>query len=554
MNMIEIICTNCDVKKEYPIGTTMSDIAADMQICSKYPILGVMVNNKLKELNYQVFRPKTIQFIDITHHIGIRMYIRSLAFVLYKAIKDIYPTAVLSIEHSISKGWYCEVSNSHLFLDATTIALIKKRMQEIIDMDLPFVRKEILTTEAIKIFEENAHHDKLLLFKTRNQLYSSVYHLEDAVNYFYGYLVPSTGYLKKFNVVQYFNGLLLQVPKQKHPEELDEIVVQNKMFKIFREHKKWCEILEVPYVGSLNTAVIEKRDYELIQISEALHEKKIAKIADNIFKKRNEARLILIAGPSSSGKTTFSMRLSVELRVLGFKTVQISLDNYFINRDFTPKDEFGDYDFECIEALDIEQFNRDLLELMDGNTVEIPRFDFITGKRYYNNTKLKLAKDSLIIVEGIHGLNPKLTHLIEEKMKYRIFVSALTQLAIDKQNPIPTTDNRLIRRIVRDYRNRGYSALDTLKRWESVRKGEDQNIFPYQENADIMFNSALLYELGVLKTFAEPILKVVPENMPEYAEAVRLLKFISYFLPISEREIPPTSILREFLGGSSFVY
>ncbi len=554
MKMIEIICINCDARKQYPIGTTISDIALDMQICSKQPILGVLVNNKLKEMNYQVFKPKTIQFIDITHHIGIKMYIRSLAFVLYKAIKDIHPSAVLSIEHSISKGWYCEISNSHLFLDAITIGLIKKRMQEIIELDIPFIRKEILTTEAITLFEENGLYDKVLLFKTRNQLYSSVYHLDDTINYLYGYLVPSTGYLKKFNVVQYFNGLLLQVPKQKQPDEIDELVVQNKLFKIFREHKKWCEILEVPFVGSLNTAVIEKRDYELIQISEALHEKKIAKIADNIFKRRNETRLILISGPSSSGKTTFSMRLSVELRVLGFKTVQISLDNYFINREFTPKDEFGDYDFECIEALDIEQFNKDLLELMDGKSVEIPRFDFITGKRYYNNTILKLAKDSLIIVEGIHGLNPKLTHLIEEKMKYRIFVSALTQLAIDKQNPIPTTDNRLIRRIVRDYRNRGYSALDTLKRWESVRKGEELNIFPYQENADMMFNSALLYELGVLKTFAEPILRVVPENMPEYAEAVRLQKFISYFLPISERDIPPTSILREFLGGSSFVY
>lgn len=552
--MIEIICTNCDITKQYPIGTSLSEIASSMQICLKQPILGVLVNNKLKELNYQVFKPKTIHFIDITHHIGIRMYIRSLAFVLYKAIKDIHLTATLNIEHSISKGWYCEVTNSHLILDEPTIALIKNRMQEIIEQDLPFIRKEILTTKAIQLFEENGHDDKSLLFKTRNQLYSSVYYLDDCINYFYGYLIPSTAYLKQFNIVKYFNGLLLQVPNQKQPDEIDEILLQNKMFKIFHEHKKWCEILEVPYVGSLNKAVIEKRDNELIKISEALHEKKIAKIADNIFKKRNEAKLILISGPSSSGKTTFSLRLSIQLKVLGFKTLQISLDNYFLNREYTPRDENGEYDFECIEALDIEQFNHDLLELMSGKEIEIPKFDFTTGKRFYDNSRLKLTKDSLLIVEGIHGLNPKLTHLIEEKLKYKIFVSALTQLAIDKQNPIPTTDNRLIRRIVRDYRYRGYSALDTLKRWESVRKGEDQNIFPYQENADIMFNSALLYELGVLKTFAEPIIKVVPENMPEYAEAVRLLKFISYFLPISEREIPPTSILREFLGGSSFVY
>jgi len=552
--MVEIICKNCDVRKQYPIGTQISEIATDMQVCLKYPILAALVNNKLKELTYQVFKPKTIQFIDVTHHIGIRVYIRSLAFVLFKAIKEIHPSAELSIEHAVSKGWYCDISNSHLVLDVQTIALIKSKMQEIIDLDIPFIREEILTTEAIKLFENNGLYDKSILFKTRNQLYSSVYHLGDTVNYFYGYLVPSTGHLKKFNIVKYFNGILLQVPKQKHPDEIEEIVVQNKMFKIFREHKKWCEILEVPYVGSLNNAVIEKKDNEFIKISEALHEKKIAKIADNIFKRRNEARLILISGPSSSGKTTFSMRLSIQLRVLGFKTVQISLDNYFVNREFTPKDENGEYDFECIEALDIEQFNKDLLELMAGNEVEIPKFDFITGKRFYDNTKLKISKDSLIIVEGIHGLNTKLTHLIEEKLKYRIFVSALTQLAIDKQNPIPTTDNRLIRRIVRDYRTRGYSALETLRRWESVRKGEELNIFPYQENADTMFNSALLYELGVLKTFADPILKAVPENVPEFAEAVRLQKFISYFLPISEREIPPTSILREFLGGSSFLY
>ena len=554
MNIIEIICTNCDIKREYPIGTTLNEIAKDLQICLKQPILGVLVNNKLKELSYQVFKPKTIQFIDITHHIGIRVYIRSLAFVLYKAIKEIHPSATLNIEHSISKGWYCEVTNSHLILDDATIALIRNKMQEIVAKDIPFRRKEILTTEAIQLFENNNLTDKSQLFKTRNQLYSSVYLLEDTINYFYGYLVPSTGFLKKFNIVKYFNGLLLQVPKQKKPDEINEIVVQNKMFKIFREHKKWCEILEVPYVGSLNKAVIEKKDNELIQISEALHEKKIAKIADCIFKKRDEVKLILISGPSSSGKTTFSLRLSTQLKVLGFKTVQISLDNYFVNREHTPRDENGEYDFECIESLDVELFNNDLLKLIKGNEIRIPKFDFITGKRFYDNTMLKISKESLIIVEGIHGLNAKLTHLIEEKLKYRIFVSALTQLAIDKQNPIPTTDNRLIRRIVRDYRTRGYSALETLRRWESVRNGEELNIFPYQENADIMFNSALLYELGVLKTFAEPILKVVPENTPEYAEAVRLQKFISYFLPISEREIPPTSILREFLGGSSFVY
>jgi uridine kinase len=554
MTMIEIRCTNSNISKEYPVGTYLHEIADDLKICSKHTILGVLVNNKLKELNYQVFKPKTIQFIDISHPTGIRVYKRSLAFVLYKAIKDLFPTATLNIEHPISKGWYCEITNSHLIIDNPTIEQIKNRMQEIIDLNIPFQRKEIFTEDACQLFEENGLTDKVELFKTRNQLYSSVYYLGDTINYFYGYLLPSSGYITKFDIVKYFNGILLRVPKQFKPDELEDFVIQNKMFRIFREHKKWCEILEVPYVGSLNTAVIEKRATDLIKISEALHEKKIAKLADNIFKKRNEVKLILISGPSSSGKTTFSHRLSVQLKVLGFKTIQISLDNYFVNRENTPVDENGEYDFECIEALDIDEFNNNLIELMAGNEVEIPKFNFATGKRFYDNTKLKLSKNNLIVIEGIHGLNPKLTHLIEEKNKYKIFVSALTQLSIDKQNPIPTTDNRLIRRIVRDYRERGYNALDTLKRWESVRKGEDKNIFPYQENADTMFNSDLLYELGVLKTFAEPILKVVPENMPEYAEAVRLLKFISYFLPISEREIPPTSILREFLGGSSFIY
>jgi len=551
---IQIKCANNEIKKEYEIGVSLAEIAENIKPCLKYPILGALVNNKLKELNYQVFHPKTLQFIDVTHPIGLRMYIRSLAFLLYKVVKDLYPTSELSIEHTVSKCWFCEIEHLPVALDDTVIDNIKKRMLELVEADIPFEREELPTEDAIKIFEEEELHDKIELFKTRNQLYSSVYKLDNTVNYFYGFLVPSTGYLQWFDIVKYVEGLLVRVPKRKNPLELEEVKVEDKLFKIFREHKKWGVILDVPYVGSLNRAIAEKRATDLIKISEAHHEKLISKIAEAIFNKTEIVKLVLIAGPSSSGKTTFSKRLSIQLQVLGYKTVLISLDNYFVNRELTPKDENGDYDYESLRAIDVELFNNNLIDLMDGKEIKVPKFDFASGKQFYNHETLKITNNSLIIVEGIHGLNPGLTPLIDDKLKYKIFVSALTQIAIDKQNPIPTTDNRLIRRIVRDYRYRGYSALDTLRRWDSVRRGEDVNIFPYQENADIMFNSALIYELGVFKTFAEPIIKGVPENQPEYAEAVRLLKFFSYFKHISEREIPPTSIIREFLGGSSFVY
>ncbi len=551
---IQIKCANNEIKKEYEIGVSLAQIADDIKPCLKYPILGALVNNKLKELTYQVFHPKTIQFIDITHPIGLRMYIRSLAFLLYKVVKDLYPTSELNIEHTVSKCWFCEIERLPVALDETVINNIKQTMLELVEADIPFEREELPTEDAIKIFEREELHDKTELFKTRSQLYSSVYKLDNTVNYFYGFLVPSTGYLKWFDIIKYVEGLLVRVPKRSNPYELEDVKVEDKLFKIFREHKKWGVILDVPYVGSLNRAIAEKRATDLIKISEAHHEKLISKIAEAIYNKTEIVKLVLIAGPSSSGKTTFSKRLSIQLQVLGYKTVLISLDNYFVNRELTPKDENGEYDYESLRAIDVELFNANLIDLMNGNEIKVPKFDFASGKQFFNHETLKLSKDSLLIVEGIHGLNPGLTPLIDDKLKYKIFVSALTQIAIDKQNPIPTTDNRLIRRIVRDYRYRGYSALDTLRRWDSVRRGEDVNIFPYQENADIMFNSALIYELGVFKTFAEPIIKGVPENQPEYAEAVRLLKFFSYFKHISEREIPPTSIIREFLGGSSFVY
>lgn len=554
INLVEVHCQNNGMRKAYPKGTTLGEIATDMQVTLKFPVLGALVNNKLRELSYDIFKPKTIEFIDFTSPTGYRMYARSAAFILYTAVKELFPQAKLRIEHSVSNGAYCELDGLGDCVSEADVIAIKTRMAEIIAKDIPFTRVEKLTEEVIQMFDHPEHAEKVTLFKYREQLFSSVYGLGDAVNYFYGYLVPSTGFITQFDLTKYFCGFLLRIPEKNSPWQLNGFKRQDKLFKVFREHKKWANILGVSYVGQLNQATSQKRDADLIKISEALHEKKIARIADKIDKRKKEVRVILIAGPSSSGKTTFSKRLSVQLMVLGLQPVQISLDNYFVDRELTPRDENGDYNFETIKALDIELFNQNLQDLIAGKEVYLPKFDFTTGKQTRKDSRMQMSENQILVIEGIHGLNPELTASIAPKSKYGIFVSALTQISIDAQNPIPSTDNRLIRRIVRDYRFRNYSALETLSRWDSVRKGEEHYIFPYQENADSMFNSALLYELAVLKTFAEPIIKAVPETRPEYAEAQRLLKFLSYFKQVSARDIPPTSILREFLGGSSFVY
>lgn len=553
MTNIKIICTNNQLRREYPRGTSLEQIASDMGIQLRYPILGALVNNKLRELSFEVYKPKTIRFIDFSHPIGYRMYVRSTAFVLYAALREINTNAILKIDHSVSKGWYAEINGEGGPVTDDLLNRIRMKMNEIIEADIPFTRKELPTPEAVKLFRENGHTEKANLFETRQEMYTSVYGLGNHINYFYGYLVPSTGYITEFDIQKYFRGFLIRVPERENFEIKPKVALQPKLFKVFREHKKWINILDVNYVGSLNNATRQKRDTDLIKISEALHEKRIARIADKIYKSREKVRVILISGPSSSGKTTFSKRLSIQLMVLGLRPVQISLDNYFVDRELTPRDENGEYNFETLQAIDITLFNENLSDLLQGKDVLLPRFDFTTGKRN-NGERLKISGDQVLIVEGIHGLNPGLTPSIRPQCKFGIFVSALTQISIDAHNPIPSTDNRLIRRMVRDYRFRNYSALDTLRRWESVRHGEEQYIFPFQENADVMFNSALLYELAVLKTYAEPLLKTIPENETEYAEALRLMKFLSYFQPVSAREIPPTSILREFLGGSSFIY
>ncbi len=551
---MEIICTNSEnIRKKYPAGISLTEIAKDLNINLEYPILGALVNNKVEEMDYQIFKPKIVTFVDVSHFVGYQMYLRSLSFVMYKAVKDLYPEAKLSILHSISGGKFCEIENAPKHVNGELSNSIMKRMHEIISDDIPFIRMEILTDEAIKIFTEHNLLEKKLLFKTRNLLYTSIYKLDDCINYYYGFLVPSTSYLHVFNLSPFCNGLLLQGPSRYNPHKTPGVNPQSKLFNIFQEHKKWTKILGVSFVGDLNQAVESNSISGLIRVSEALHEKKVANIADEIAH-RDNIKIILISGPSSSGKTTFSKRLSVQLEVLGYKPVQISIDNYFVERDDTPKDEHGEFDFECVEALDLELFNRQLTQLLNEEEISVPTFDFTNGIKVFQGNTLKLHQNSILIIEGIHGLNPRLTSKIEDHLKFKIFVSALTQVSIDTQNPIPTTDNRLIRRMVRDFKYRGYSALNTLKRWQSVRKGEDKWIFPFQENADIMFNSAIMCELGILKTYAEPILRLVPQNCPEYAEAVRLLKFLSYFKPISEKDIPPTSILREFFGGSSFIY
>jgi uridine kinase len=554
MKSYKIICENTGVEKNYPFGTTLSDIIKDQKIEIGEDILGALVNYKLKELDYMVYKPKTVKFVGYSHAAGRRMYARALLMVLFKAVFDVYPGYKLKVKHTISKGIYCELEGfSKKESQTAVVENIKKRMREIIAEDIPFEREEIPTDEALKIFEKFGLEDKCTLMRTRRQYYSSVYKLDNVVNYFYGFLVPSTGYLKLFDLVSYYDGMLLVLPKKEKPGELEEIVEQNKLFEIFQEFKNWVEIIGVPSVGSLNEFTLNREIGNIIKVSEALQEKKLACIADKV-QKRGKVKVIFISGPSSSGKTTFAKRLGVQLSVNGYKPVVISMDNYFVDRNLTPVDENGNYDFESPEAIDIELFNKDILDLIAGKEIELPKFSFSSGKRFYDGTKLRLKDNSIIVVEGIHGLNPEISHLIPQERKFKVYVSALTPLNLDATNRIPTTDNRLIRRIVRDSKYRGYSALETIQRWPSVRNGEEKYIFPYQEEADIMFNTALPFELGVLKKWAEPLLREVPPNVPEYQEAQRLLKFLSYFVSISSWEIPPTSILREFLDKSSFHY
>ena len=554
--MLQIYCKNINKSKSFPIGISLLDVYSGFDLDMPYGPVSARVNNKVESLNFRIYNNKDVEFLDITSSSGMRTYIRSLCFVLCKAVEDLYPSGSIALEHPVSKGFYCQLKlDRSIGLD--DVQRIKQRMKEIIADNLPFERFEKHTIKVVELFRQKGMDDKVHLLETSGNLYSYYYTLGNTIDYYYGSLLPSTGYIHLFDLVKYYDGLLLQVPNRQNPQKLEEIVKQEKMLEVFKEHRRWNQILGVSTVGDFNKACIAGHATELINVSEALQEKRISQIADEIFNRGQKGcpvKLILISGPSSSGKTTFSKRLSVQLMANGLRPYPVSLDDYFVNRVDTPKDENGNYDYESLYALDLDFFNQQLKALLNGEEVELPRFNFSTGIREMSGKRLKLDENMILILEGIHALNPELTPHIPAESKFKIYVSALTTILLDNHNYIPTTDNRLLRRIIRDFKYRGYSAEDTISRWPSVRAGEDKWIFPYQENADVMFNSALLFELAIIKDYAEPILRKVPNNRPEYSEAYRLRKFLEFFVPLQDKELPPTSLLREFLGGSSFRY
>ena len=551
---ITIYCKNNNTYKDVPIGSSLLDIYTAVGAPLRYRPMNAQVNNKTESLNFRCWQPKDIEFIDYTQLSGLRTYVRSLCHIFSKAVYDIWPTATLNLEHPVSKGYYCVIHNGKN-IDLETIEKIKKRMWELIDADLPFLHKSVRTVDAAVLFRERGMNDKARLIETAGWPYTSYYELEGYINFFYGCLTPSTGYIQLFDLEPYMDGVLLRIPKQTDPMELQPVIKQDKMFEAYKEHLTLQRTVGLDNVGDLNLAIEKGRSQDIILVSEAMQEKQVAKIAEKIADGYKEGiRIVLISGPSSSGKTTFCKRLQVQLTTNLLHPVGISLDDYFLNREDTPKDEHGEYDFESLYALDLPYFNKDLKKLLSGEEIELPSFNFESGRRIFKGKKLKLRENSILVIEGIHALNPELTEFIDDKYKYRVYVSVLTSISLDNHNWIPTTDNRLLRRIIRDYRFRGYSAEDTINRWPSVRRGEDKWIFPYQENADAMFNSAMLYELAALRKFAEPILAQVPESSKANAEAYRLLRFLRYFNYIPTEELPGTSLLREFLGGGSFKY
>ena len=554
--MLQIYCKNNNSTREFPEGSSLLDIYNGFNLAMPYGPVSAKVNNKVESLDFRVYYNKDIEFLDITSSSGMRTYVRSLFFILVKAVEELYPQGSISLEHPISKGYFCK-----LHIDRTIglddVQRIKQKMQEIIAADIPYTRTESHTEEVVRLFEKRGMMDKARLLDTYGQLYSYYYQLGDTVDCYYSSLVPSTGYIRLFDIVKYYDGLLLRIPSRENPTKLEEVVKQEKMLEVFQEYHRWNQILGISTVGDLNVACNEGHATDLINVSEALQEKKIAQIADEITHRDQDGKrvkLVLISGPSSSGKTTFSKRLSIQLMTNGLKPYPISLDDYFVNRNDTPLDENGKHDFESLDAVDLPFFEEQLSTLLNGGEVELPRYNFTTGKREMSGKKLRIDEHMILIIEGIHALNPALTPHIPNENKYKVYVSALTTILLDNHNYIPTTDNRLLRRIIRDYKYRNYSAEETIARWPSVREGEEKWIFPYQENADAMFNSALLFELAVLKDYVEPVLRKVPNRCPEYSEAHRLLRFLNYFVSVQDKELPPTSLLRGFLGGSSFQY
>ena len=559
--MLQIRCKNNNVTKSFPEGCSLLDVYQEFadDIRLPYPVISAKVNNASQGLKFRLFQNRDVEFLDARAGSGHRVYVRSLSFVLYKATQDVFPGSKLFIEHSLCRGYYCNFKKkSGDSISDSDVDQIKHRMQEIIDLDMPFRRTEATNEEAIRVFAERGFSDKVKLLETSGHIYSDYYTLGDTVDYYYGPLVPSAGYLKVWGLERYEQGLLLRVPDWNNPLQLAEKVEQPKTFEMFAEKTRWDIIMRLSNAGDVNKAIMRGHASELIQVSEALQEKKIVQIAEEIdrrfHRETDPVRIVLITGPSSSGKTTFCKRLSVQLMACGLRPVSFSTDDYFVNRIDTPKLPNGDYDFDNIETVEYDLLEDHLLRLMQGERVEIPEYNFVTGKREWNGKRLKLSNDTVLIVEGIHALNPLLTKNISDSVKYKIYISALTSVSLDDHNWIPTRDNRLLRRIIRDYNKGAFSAKETISQWKNVLAAEDKWIFPFQETADVMFNSALNIEFAVLRIHAEIILASVPKNCDEYAEAHRLLKFIHYFLPISDKEIPPTSIMREFVGGSSFKY
>lgn len=550
--VIQIRCKNNKKSQKVEIGSTLFDIFSAFDLKMTHGPVSARVNNKVEGMHYRVYNSKDVEFLDMTSSSGSRAYTRTLFFVLCKAVQDIYPATDVVIDIPVSNGFYVDIRLGRPVVDED-VNIIRRRMQEIIDARMPIRRFTVPTEEAVALFQEKGDVEKVKLLKTSGSIYTTYYKIGDYVDYYYGTLLTNTSQLYLFGLEKYYDGMLLRIPSIKNPDVLGEMTRQDKMFEIFKEHHRWQSILGIRTVGDFNQAIDANHSTDIINISEALQEKKIAKIAEEIANRKG-VKLVLLAGPSSSGKTTSCKRLSIQLAVNGLKPLQISLDDYFVDREKTPKDASGEYDYESIYALDLDLINEQFNALFRGEEVELPKYDFQSGKSKKSGNKLKMNDNNVLVVEGIHALNPELTAHIPQEQIFRVYASALTTILLDNHNYIPTTDNRLLRRIIRDYKYRGVSAQETIHRWPSVRAGENKWIFPFQENADAMLNTAMLYELAVIKTQAEPLLQQVPENCEEYAEAYRLLKFLKYFKGIPYNNLPPTSLLREFLGGSSFHY
>lgn len=550
--VIQIRCKNNKKSQKVEIGSTLFDIFSAFDLKMTHGPVSARVNNKVEGMHYRVYNSKDVEFLDMTSSSGSRAYTRTLFFVLCKAVQDIYPATDVVIDIPVSNGFYVDIRLGRPVVDED-VNIIRRRMQEIIDARMPIRRFTVPTEEAVALFQEKGDVEKVKLLKTSGSIYTTYYKIGDYVDYYYGTLLTNTSQLYLFGLEKYYDGMLLRIPSLKNPDVLGEMTRQDKMFEIFKEHHRWQSILGIRTVGDFNQAIDANHSTDIINISEALQEKKIAKIAEEIASRKG-VKLVLLAGPSSSGKTTSCKRLSIQLAVNGLKPLQISLDDYFVDREKTPKDASGEYDYESIYALDLDLINEQFNALFRGEEVELPKYDFQSGKSKKSGNKLKMNDNNVLAVEGIHALNPELTAHIPQEQIFRVYASALTTILLDNHNYIPTTDNRLLRRIIRDYKYRGVSAQETIHRWPSVRAGENKWIFPFQENADAMLNTAMLYELAVIKTQAEPLLQQVPENCEEYAEAYRLLKFLKYFKGIPYNNLPPTSLLREFLGGSSFHY